>query len=202
MKEYDDIINLIKGIPAVSIPDDFTESVMKRLPYRKYQPKSTSQALLNKIHMIFSPRAAIKDSFTPHECSFYFFLAGAFHLILAVTLFVGFKKLCSTFPGALWIISQPAISLLTAFAFTTLGTLLYKKSIHAVKTVQIGIAGYIILLIINGLTMHHHFNIPLIMVVVLSFTVGGILLGVTLTFIVHRCEISSAHSEYPEPATK
>jgi hypothetical protein len=87
---------------------------------------------------------------------------------------------------------------LTAFGFISLGVLMYKKNVNAVKTAQIGIAAYIAFVIINGLAIHRHFDIPLIMVMFLSFTVGGILVGIILGILVHRCEKPSAHDGYME----
>jgi len=195
MKEFKDIIEQIETMPALSPSNDFTAAVMNRLPH--YQV-----AVQPFWKRIIDPRQILKRGFTKDECSLFFFMAGAFHLIMAVILCIGFRGLYVSLPHTGWLITQPALSLFAAFGFTSLGVLLHKQHVRALKTIQIGIAAYILLVLLNAFTLYQSLNIPLIMMLLLSFTVGGVLLGIMLTVVVHKWARPPLHTECREHAVK
>jgi hypothetical protein len=175
---------------------------MARLPLRRHDRRTITGSFRETMYGFLNPRQIFKDRFTSDECSLCFFMVGTFHLIIALILFIGFGKLIRTLPHSGWLITQPALSLLAAFGFISLGALLYKHYVNAVKTAQIGIATYVVLVLINGIAIHQHLNIPFIMTLLLSLTVGGILLGIMLSIIVRLYKKSLAHTKHPEPLIK
>ena len=123
---------------------------------------------------------------TDAECAFCFLMAGFFYFIMSIVLAVGLKTTVSVAPVSGMIMLQPQIAFATAFVFITLGIILLKQSILAIKIAHFWIILYIGFSIFNSIVIQMAPGNPFSVIGMLLLTTGTVLLGFFLAVIVHK----------------
>jgi hypothetical protein len=185
MKKYEHIINLAQDTKAVSPPDGFTEKVMENLPPG---PHAAEPKLLKLFSLLFKKQVfqAWIEVETDAECAFCFFMAGFFYFIMSVVLAVGLKTLGGHIHVSGWVMIQPQIVFILAVIFISIGILLRKKSMLAIKLAYSSTILYIGFSVINSIGIQMAPGNPFTAAGMLCLTSGAVLLGVFLTVIVHQ----------------
>jgi len=185
MRKFEHIIHIAQDTPVVSPPDGFTEKVMENLPSGLHAARSK---LLRPFLLPFQNInfRAWTEVETDAECAFCFLMAGFFYFIMGIVLAVGLKTTLSISPVSGMVMLQPQIAFATAFVFITLGIVLLKQSILAIKIAHFWIILYIGFSIFNSIVIQMAPGNPFTAIGMLCLTAGAVLLGIFLAVIVHK----------------
>lgn len=184
-EEYGGLIKIMEDTPSIQPPDDFTGRVMSRIP-------AYSRGVWWRIwESLSQPReSGLLDVFvgvpTLKECSFYFFMAGFFNLIMGTVLIAGLKRLGVEICGANWIMLQPQIAFMTATGFIALGILLPRENLFVIRASNVAIFIYMGFVIINGVAIQMTYRSPVVLAVTLHFMGCGLFVGTLLATIIQR----------------
>lgn len=192
VKEYEDLLQQMQGLPKAAPPGDFTVRLMSRLPVgRQTLWSRVKQTLLNPVvedfHTgWFSQQAEpIKT-----ECSFYFFVTGFFYLIIGLILLAGIRTLGSEVSVEVsvadWLRLQPLLTFGTAIWLMVLGLLLLLDGKIAVKTARYGTFFYILFVTMNGILVRPYFQVPYADIFIIGFVGGGVCMGLMLAHAVQK----------------
>ena len=185
MKKFEHIINLAQDARAVFPPDGFTEKVMENLPADPYVARSKMLRLFLLPFQNLNFRVWTEVE-TDAEFAFCFLVAGFFYFIMSIVLAVGLKTTVSIAPVSSMVMLQPQIAFATAFIFITLGIILLKQSILAIKIAHVWIFLYIGFSILNSIVIQMAPGNPFSVIGMLCLTTGAVLLGFFLAAIVHK----------------
>ena len=185
MKKYEHIINLAQDARAAFPPDGFTEKVMESLPPGPHPAESKLLKLFSMLFKKHNFRAWVEVE-TDAECAFCFLMAGFFYFIMGIVLAVGLKTTVGIAPVSGMVMLQPQIAFATAFVFITLGIILLKQSILAIKIAHFWIFIYIGFSILNSIVIQIAPGNPFSVIGMLCLTTGAVLLGFFLAVIVHK----------------
>ena len=103
-----------------------------------------------------------------------------------IVLGVGLKTTVSIPPVSGIVMLQPQIALATAFVFITLGIILLKQNIMAIKIAHFWIFIYICFSILNSIVIQMAPGNPFSVIGMLCLTTGAVLLGFFLAVILHK----------------
>ena len=185
MKKFEHIIHLAQDTKAVSPPDGFTGKVMENLSPDTHAVESKLLKLFFLPFKKHNFRTWIEVE-TDAECAFCFLMAGFFYCIMGIVLAVGLKTTVSIAPVSGMVMLQPQIAFATAFVFITLGIILLKKNILAIKIAHFWTIFYIGFSIFNSIVIQMAPGNPFSVIGMLCLTTGAVLLGFFLTVIVHK----------------
>ena len=185
MKKFERIIYLAQNTTAVSPPEGFTEKVMENLPSG---PQYAGSKLLNFFSLAFKNHnfKAWIEVETEEECAFCFLMAGFFYFIMGIVLFLGLKTIGNNIPVSGWFMLQPQIAFGSAFVFISLGFILRKRSIFAIKMAYSWTIIYIGFSVFNSIGIQMAPGNPFTTAGMLCLTAGAVLLGFFLAVIVHK----------------
>jgi len=194
MKKYEHIINLAQNTKAVSPSGGFTDKVMENLPPGSHAAESK---LLKLLFLPFKKQVfqAWIEVETGAECAFCFLMAGFFYFIMGIVLAFGLKTTVGITPVSGMVMLQPQIAFATAFVFITLGIILLKQSIFAIKMAHFWIFLYIGFSILNSIVIQMAPGNPFSLIGMLCLTTGAVLLGFFLAVIVHKYKEMVAYDE-------
>ena len=176
---FEPILTLVRSLPAVEPPRDFSHKLMRRLSegnsglIQAVDGQPLSRRLKDAIQRLTRPTSVL-------EVATCFFLSGFFYLALSVSLYVGLKSLNTAPTATGWIYYQPYIAVLIAMGFITVGVLLSKKNRLAFRFANSIIIFFIIFSIINGMQIQSIPPSPFSFYGVLCFSAGTIILGIFL----------------------
>lgn len=194
MKKYKNIINLAQDARAVFPPDGFTETVMENLPH---SPNAAESKMMKLFSVPFKKEVfqAWIEVETDAECAFCFLMTGFFYFIMGIVLAVGLKTTVSIAPVSGMVMLQHQIAFATAFVFITLGIILLKQSILAIKIAHFWIFIYIGFSILNSIVIQIAPGNPFSVIGMLCLTTGAVLLGFFLAVIVQKYKEMVVYSE-------
>lgn len=179
------IIQIMRQTPPVQPPDNLTERVMMRLSTR---PRD----LCWRIWEFLSCRReadtlrALAGAPILRDCSFYFLLAGVYHLMVGTVLMAGFNRIGEGILWGQWILIQPQISFTMAFGFMAFGILLLGGHHLLIKAAILGIYVYMGFVIMNGIALQVLRHSPVAILVNFYFAAGGLFVGVLLATVIQR----------------
>jgi len=181
MDKQRDIIDKIRDIPPVRIPDDFTHVVMRRI-YAE-QKKSLFARLRDSLSLQkwdAEIRAALTKKVTDTECALSFLVTGLFYMIMGVILIFGLSGFEPNVEITKLIRFQSQITIVTALLLVILGIMLLIDGESSIKIVKFGTLLYISMAIVNGLALQMTFALSISDAFTVIFTGTGILMGTFL----------------------
>lgn len=184
-EEFAPIIALAKASESVAPHPGFTQRVMSKIApateehaqSRRYYPRRRTTGILFK---------NLTQTASGADIALCFFLAGFFYLILGIVFFVGLKSFELRLSAAGWIMLQPRIAFVTAGLLGALGLLLMIKGLSAIRIVHVGVIGYILFSVFNGIRLHMAPTNPFNLAGILCFVGGSVLLGLFLAATVQK----------------
>jgi hypothetical protein len=184
-EELAPIIALAKASASAEPPPGFTRRVMSEISpateehaqSRRYYPRRRATGLLFK---------NLTQAASGTDIALCFFLAGFFYLILGIVFFVGLKSFELRLSAAGWFMLQPRIAFVTAGLLGALGLILMIKGLSGVRIAYMGVIGYILFSVFNGIQLHMAPTSPFNLAGILCFVGGSVLLGLFLTATVRK----------------
>ena len=188
MDEFKDIVEVLKRVPNVEPPPDFTGRVADAIEagQRDRQPASTG---VQPLHV--GPFADLEQG---RSCPFWFIMAGFCYVTLGILLFFGLGRIGSDFTLAGWINMQPQIAVAVGVIFFALGLLLFHGKMIVLKAVQRSLFLYIGFVVVNGVGMQIKLGIPATVALFLFYIGCGVGLGFFLQEAVHRYQQQLNHA--------
>ena len=172
---------MIKEVPPVQPPDDFTRRVMNEIPGMESGIWSRIiRALMKKRESVLDTEMILRGGATGGQCSFWFFMGGFFYLILGAVLMPGLGKISSGTVTAEWMALQPHIAFATAIFFGVLGSILLMDGGNSVKVAKLGALSYAAFAIFNGAVIQMSLGAPSTIIFGLTFGIMGVLTGTFL----------------------
>ena len=185
MKKFEHIIHIAQNTPADFPPDGFTQKVMENLPAGQYAVGSKLLRLFLLPFQNLNIRMWTEVE-TDGECAFCFLMAGFFYFIMGVVMALGLKTMGGHVHVSGWVMLQPQIAFASAIVFISLGILLRKKSMLAIKMAYCSTIIYIGFSIFNSIGIQMAPGNPFTAAGMLCLTSGAVLLGIFLAVIVHK----------------
>jgi hypothetical protein len=188
LREHEELIRQMQGLPKATPPEDFTGRLMQRLPvYQENFWTRVKQALLNPGVENIPPGWVSKQGASNRtECSFYFFLTGFFYLIMGLVLLAGFRAIDLGMPAMDWLRMQPHLTFGTALWLLVLGLVLLLDGKIAVTLARYGTLLYILFAMINGILIRPYFHVPYADFFIFGFIAGGVSMGIMLALAVYK----------------
>ena len=186
MDNAKEMIDLIKSVPAVRPPEDFTARVMKAVMKEEGVLERAWSALSAPRVSPLDPVRALRAG--RDELGVYFLLVAFAHLILGAVLLTGFSRIdaATSFPNLFGM--QPWLSLLLALWLGVWGVLLKRDAKGGggagLKGARFAALLYIETVVINGALLLMAFGtspqvVPFVAFVVVGTVAVGIFLAVT-----------------------
>jgi len=185
-EQFAPIIALAKASQPIEPHPDFTQHVMSKIApateehaqsKHRYHPRRRTAGILFK---------NLTQAASGSDIALCFFLAGFFYLILGIVFFVGLKSIELRLSEAGWIMLQPRIAFVTAGLLGALGLLLMINSLSAFRIAHVGVIGYILFSVFNGIRLHMAPTNPFNLAGILCFVGGSVLLGLFLAATVQK----------------
>jgi len=184
-EKFAPIIALAKASESVEPHPGFTRRVMSKIAptteehaqSRRCYPRRGTTGILFK---------NLTHAASGADIALCFFLAGFFYLILGIVIFVGLKSFELRLSAAGWIMLQPRIAFVTAGLLGALGLILMIKGLSGVRIAHMGVIGYILISVFNGIRLHMAPTSPFNWAGILCFVGGSILLGLFLAATVQK----------------
>jgi|GEM_PF-1120308 len=184
-EEFAPVIALVKASKSVEPNPGFTQRVMSKIApvtekrarsRRCYPRRHTTGILFNNLTQAASGA----------DIALCFFLAGFFYLILGFVFWVGLKSFEPHLSAAGWFMLQPRIAFITAGLLGALGLIIMIKGLSGVRIAQMGVIGYILFSVFNGIRLHMAPTSPFNSAGILCFVGGSALLGLFLAATVQK----------------
>ncbi len=184
--EFRHMIRIARNTPQLIPPDDFTHRVMGRISAPRQNFFFKIKGVLSDIPSSWEGKFP-ERKITGTDCSLCFLAAGYFYFIMGIVFIFGLKKIHAEMAIPRWIMLQPQFVLITAFAFISLGVLLTKKNILAIRAAYFITLSYIGIVLVNGMIAYKFCDIiPISILGTLCLTSAGILMGVFLSTMLRR----------------
>lgn len=177
--KYKDLIGRIKTAPKVDPPPDFTRRVMEKLPRQvdRTIPKG-------------NPSGADTNADVNYKtCSFYYFVAGLFYMIIAGVALKGIAAVASGAAAVGWIGIQPYIAIGASILFFSLGILLWIDSRWGANAARFGTLFYIFATVLNSVMLRPYLHIPYATIFMAGLAATGAVMGIMLVRAVRKMEL-------------
>ncbi len=188
MDEFQDIVKIIKQLPKVEAPADFSGRIACRIEAGQMDRQAKRAADLSPLPG--GPFAGLEQG---RSCPLWFIMAGFCYVTLGVLLFYGLGRVGGDYTLARWIAMQPQIAVLVGIIFFTLGVLLFHGKMIVLKAAQHCLFIYIGFVVINGVGMQLKLGVPATVVLLLFYIACGVGLGFFLQETVHRYQQQLNH---------
>jgi hypothetical protein len=184
-EEFAPIIALAKASESFEPQPGFTRRVMSKIAptAEKHAPSRGHYRRRRTTGILFKN---LTQAASGSDIALCFFLAGFFYLILGIVFYVGLKSFELRLSEAGWIMLQPRIAFVTAGLLGALGLILMIKGLSGVRIAHMGIIGYILFSVFNGIRLHMAPTSPFNLAGILCFVGGSVLLGLFLGATVQK----------------
>ena len=181
------ILDMIKAVPRVQLPDDFADRVMARIRLRPVRDGAVKKIR----NFLVRPRdlkefRLFPESITKNQCGFYFILVSLFYLVMGMVFSRSLEPISSAGYQAMWLLYQPEFSFAIAIGFALLGISFVSGRPVSVRSAKFGIFLYVGVIIINSVILQIDLRIPIAAFALLPLTIGGIIIGGFLTHAMER----------------
>jgi len=187
------ILDIIKEVPPVQPPDDFTDRVMARIELRPVRC-----GVGERIHdFLMRPRdlkgfSLFPENITKNQCGFYFILVSFFYLAVGIVFSRSMEIISSTSYQAVWLLHQPEFSFAIAIGFALLGISFVSGRPVSVRSAKFGVFLYIGVIVINSVILQIDLEIPIVAFALLPLTIGSIIIGGFLTHAMERYSMKTS----------
>lgn len=182
------IIDMIKDMPPVQPPGDFTGRVMARIGLCSSRYGVVKRILnsLMRPRDLKGFRLLFPESITKSQCGFYFILVSLFYLVMGIVFSRSLESINSAGCQAIWLLYQPEFSFAIAIGFALLGISFVSSRPVSVRSAKFGIFICIGSIIINNVILQIDVRIPIVAFALLPLTIGSIIIGGFLTYAMER----------------
>jgi hypothetical protein len=188
MDEFKDIVEVLKRVPNVEPPPDFTGRVADAIEAGQRDRQPANGLVLPQ------PVGPFADLEQGRSCPFWFIMAGFCYVTMGILLFFGLGRIGSNFTLAGWIAVQPQIAVTVGIIFFALGLLLFHEKMIVLKAVQRSLFLYIGFVVVNGVGMQIKLGVPATVALFLFYIGCGVGLGFFLHEAVHRYQQQLNHA--------
>jgi hypothetical protein len=189
-EQFQHLTEIMKNSPPMQPSENFTADVMARLPEARDVSETFAFSSISSTKIKFG----FNDSVTKTECSFYFFLAGFFYMVLGLILVMGFWR-AEVLNLKQWFSWQPFLSVFLATALAVMGVAIYRKDESAVPYARVGILLYTVFIILNGWIGIMLMNVPSAVLFVVIISVSGLGMAFFLGLALERYHPETIFSE-------
>jgi len=186
-EKFQHIINILEKAPRVAAPDDFTDLVMARMG----TCPSRYGALKRLRDFLIQPRAIkglslFPEGITGRQCGFFFMLVSLFYLVVGLMFLLSMETITSAGYNAVWLLYQPEVAFGVAVGFALLGISFISGRPVSVRSARLGILIYVGAIIMNNIFLQMDLKIPIVALALLPLTIGSIIIGGLLTYVMDR----------------
>lgn len=184
--KYKDLIGRIKATPKVDPPPDFTRRVMEKLPRQVDRTLPEGNPAGGKWNPAW---AGASGDVNYKTCSFYYFVAGLFYMIVAGVALKGIAAVASGAAAIGWIGIQPYIAIGASILFFSLGILLWIDSRWGANAARFGTLFYIFATVLNSVMLRPYLHIPYATIFMTGLAATGAVMGIMLVRAVRKMEL-------------
>ncbi|MEE9912524.1 MAG: hypothetical protein K4571_12455 [Deltaproteobacteria bacterium] len=167
------IIDKIKILPEVSLPDNFTRTVMRNIEQKEKEPFFSWG---RKIHLFMQSAFALPR--TREDCAVSFMAVSFFYLVAAMILFFTLKDISGTSTVYDWLRLQPSLFTLVSLWLALVGAVIWAKGEKAARFAHIGSYVYILSFVFGGILLSMGGKVELLFAVILAL--GALFTGISL----------------------
>jgi len=181
MDRYRDIINRIEDIPPVRAPDNFTDTVMRRVHAGGEKRVTVTVREYLAHHGVFGAmRAVIARNMQGTDCPLSFFVTGAFYMIMGIVLMIGLREIGGDDTITQLMRFQTQMTLVSSVLLIALGVMMASDGPASVRVGKFGLLAYVCLVIVNSLVLQAAFHVAIADIFTVIFSGTGVIMGMYL----------------------
>lgn len=202
MKEFKELTEVIRKLPSVQPPDDFTPRVIAAIMQTENGIYARAwNFLARRREFTLDPGRALRGQSSHNEMYVYFMLVAVAHLAFAFVLLIGFQNInAKTLLPPIFLL-QPWLLLFLACWLGLWGLLLKKNAATGVRVARATTFIYIEAVVINGVLLFIGLSRNLLLIPFIATIVGGTFAaGIFLALICGGNNIRIDNSRTSAPA--